>query len=58
MRWVWHVARTKRIKAYKSLCGKLEVKRPRGRPTRRCEDNIRMDLKEVGHEGVDWMHLA
>jgi hypothetical protein len=30
----------------------------RGRPRLRREDNIKMDLKEVGWEGVDWMHLA
>jgi hypothetical protein len=34
------------------------VTRPLGRPRRRWEDNIRMDLMEVGDEGVDWMHLA
>jgi hypothetical protein len=37
---------------------KLEGKRPLGRITRRCEDNIRMDLKEIGWEVVDWIHLA
>jgi hypothetical protein len=35
------------------LVGKLEGKRPFGRPRRRWEDNIRMDLKEIGWEGVD-----
>jgi len=43
---------------YKILVGKPEGKRPLGRPRRRWEDNIRMDLKELGWEGVDWMHLA
>jgi hypothetical protein len=38
--------------------GKPERKRPLGRPRRRWEDNIRMDLREVGWERVDWMHLA
>jgi hypothetical protein len=33
-------------------------KRPRGRYRRRWEDNIRMDLREVGCDVVDWMHLA
>jgi hypothetical protein len=28
------------------------------RPKRRCEDNIKMDLREIGREGVDWMHLV
>jgi len=43
---------------YAILVGKPEVKRPLGRPRRRREDNIRMDLREVGWEDVDWMHLA
>jgi hypothetical protein len=37
---------------------KPEGKRPLVRPRRRWEDNIRMDLREIGWEGVDWMHLA
>jgi len=40
------------------LVGKFEGKRPRGRPRRTWEYNIRMDLKEVGWEGVDWIHRA
>jgi hypothetical protein len=44
--------------AYKILVRKPEGRRARGRPRRRWEDNIRMDLKEIGWEGVDWMHLA
>jgi hypothetical protein len=43
---------------YKNFGGKLERKRPLGRRKRRGEDNIRMDLLEVGCEGVEWMHLA
>jgi hypothetical protein len=43
---------------YKIVVGKPERKRPLGRPTRRLEDNIRMDLREIGWEGVNWMHLA
>jgi len=42
---------------YNILVGKLEGKRPRGRPRRRQEDNIRMDLREIGWEYVDWMQL-
>jgi hypothetical protein len=38
--------------------GKPEEKRPLGRPKHRWEDNITMDLREIGWEGVDWMHLA
>jgi hypothetical protein len=37
---------------------KTEGKRPLGRPRRRWEENIRMNLGEIGWEGVDWMHLA
>ena len=38
--------------------GKHEGKRPLGRPRRRWEDNIKMDLQEVGCRGVDWIELA
>jgi hypothetical protein len=44
--------------AYKILFGKPEGKRPLGRPRRGFEDNIRMDLKEIGWKDVDWIHLA
>jgi len=37
---------------------KPEGKRPLGRPRRRWEDNITMDLKDIGWEGVDWVHLG
>jgi hypothetical protein len=40
------------------LVGKPEEKRPLGRPRRRWEDNIRMDLQEVGCGCVDWIGLA
>jgi hypothetical protein len=35
-----------------------EVKRPLGIPKRKSDDNIRMDLREIGWESVDWIHLA
>jgi len=38
--------------------GKPEGKRPLGRPRHRWEDNIKMDLQEVGCEGMDWIKLA
>jgi hypothetical protein len=38
--------------------GKPEGKRPQGRPRRRWEDNIEMDLQEVGCRGMDWIELA
>jgi hypothetical protein len=43
---------------YRVLVGKPEGKRPLGRSRRRWEDNIRMDLREVGCGGMDWMELA
>jgi hypothetical protein len=43
--------------AYKTV-GKLEGKRPLGRPRRRCKHNFRMDIREIVWEGVDWIHLA
>jgi len=52
------VARTGNIKcAYRVLVGKPEGKRPLGRPGHRWEDNIKMDLQEVGG-GIDWIELA
>jgi len=44
--------------AYKILVRKPEGKRLLGRPRHRWEDNIGMDLREIGWEGVNWMHLA
>jgi hypothetical protein len=44
--------------AYRILVRKPEGKKPLGRPRHRREDNIRMDLREIGRECVDWMHLA
>ena len=43
---------------YRVLVGKPEGKRPMGRPRRRWEDNIKMDLQEVGRSCGDWMELA
>jgi hypothetical protein len=49
MRWTEHVARMgEESKVYRVLMGKPEGKRPLGRPRRRWEDGIRMDLKEIG----------
>jgi hypothetical protein len=44
--------------AYSILVGKPEGKRPLGRPRRRWENNVRMDLNEIRCEGVDWIHVA
>jgi len=54
-----HVARMgERRGVYRVLVGKPEGKRPLGRPRRRWEDNIKMDLQEVGCGGMDWLELA
>jgi hypothetical protein len=47
-----------RRNAYRILVGKPDGKRPLGRPTRRWVDNIKMDLREVGWDGRDWIDLA
>jgi hypothetical protein len=44
--------------AYRILVGKPEGKRPLGRPRRRWADNIKMDLREIGWDGMDWIELA
>jgi hypothetical protein len=54
---MWH-AWERREKCTKFLVGKPEGKRPLGRPRRRWEDGIRMDLRETGLGGVDWIRLA
>jgi len=59
MRWAGHVARLgEGTGVYRVLVGKLEGKRPLGRPRRRWEDNIKMDIQEVGCGGMDWIELA
>jgi hypothetical protein len=59
MRWAGHVARmVEERRVYKVLVGKLEGKRPLGRPRPRWEDGVRMDLRETGLGGVDWIRLA
>jgi hypothetical protein len=59
LRWAGHVARMgKRKGAYRALVGKPEGRRPLGRPRRRWEDNIKMNLREVGWGGMDWINLA
>jgi hypothetical protein len=59
MRWAGHVARMgEKRNAYRILLGEPEVKRPLGRPRRRWVDNIKMELTEIGWDGVDWIHLA
>ena len=43
---------------YRVLVGRLEGKRPLGRPMHRWDYNIKMDLREVGWVGMDWIDLA
>jgi hypothetical protein len=43
---------------YNILVARREGKRPLRRHRRRCEDNIRMDLREMGWEGMNWMDVA
>jgi hypothetical protein len=59
MRWAEHVAIIGEERgAYRVLVGKPEGKRPMGRPRRRWEDNIKMDLQEVRCGVLDWIELA
>jgi hypothetical protein len=59
MRWVGHVARTgERRGVYRVLVGKSEGKRPLGRLWPRWENNIKIDVQEVGCGGMDWIGLA
>jgi len=54
-----HVARIgERRGVYRVFVGKPEGKRPLGRPRRRWENNIKIDLQEVGCGGMDWIELA
>jgi len=54
MRWTGHVARAGK----RALVGKSERERPFGRPRRRWDDNIKMDFKDVGCGGMDWIKLT
>jgi len=58
IRWVGHVARLEAMRnAYNILVGKSEGKRPLRRSRYRWKDNIRMDLREIWWEVVDWIYL-
>jgi hypothetical protein len=59
IRWTGHMARMGEERdVYRFLVVRPEGKRPLGRPRRRWEDNIKMDLREIGIDGVNWMRLA
>jgi hypothetical protein len=59
MRWAGHVARMEEVRgAYNILVGRPEERGPLGRPRRRWEGNIKVDLRETGFGDVDWIHWA
>jgi hypothetical protein len=59
MRWAGHVARMgEKRNAYRILVGRPEGNIPLGRLRRRWVGNIKMDLREIGWDGMDWIDLA
>jgi hypothetical protein len=59
MRFERHVARMREKRnVYRILVGKAEGKRPLGRRRRRWVDNIKMDLREIRWDGIDWIDVA
>jgi hypothetical protein len=59
MRWAGHVARLGEGRnVYRVLMGKSEGKIPLEKPRRRWEDGIKIDFREIGWGGVEWIHLA
>ena len=59
VRWVVHVARIgEKGNTGRISVGKPERKRTLGRPKFTCENNFKIDLKERGQEGINWIHLA
>jgi hypothetical protein len=59
IRWAEYVARMREKRnAYRILVEKPEGKKPLGRPRRMWLDNIKMDLRKIGWDGMDWIDLA
>jgi hypothetical protein len=59
MRWAGHVARiVEKRNAYRISVGKPEGNRSLGRPRRKWADNIKIDLREIKWDGMDWINLA
>jgi hypothetical protein len=59
LRWAWYMARVgEDRKVYRALVGKLEGKDPLGRPRRRWEVGIRMDLREAGRSRSSWFRIG
>jgi hypothetical protein len=55
---MWHAWRRGERGVYSVLVGSPEGKRPLGRPRHRWDDNIKMDLREMGIDGTNWIQLA
>jgi hypothetical protein len=59
MRWAGHVEHRGEMRnEYNILSEKPKRKSPLGKTRRRCEDNIRLDVREIGWEGLGWMQMA
>jgi hypothetical protein len=59
MRWAGHVAHMEGVRGvYRVLVGRPDGKKPLGRPRRRWEDNIKMDIRERRIDGSNWIRLA
>jgi hypothetical protein len=58
VKWARHVARIVKRYVYKILVGEPEEKKPLGRPRRSWVDNIKIDLREIGWDDVDWIDVA
>jgi hypothetical protein len=59
MRWEGHAARMREWRGvYRVLVGRPEGKRPLGTPTLRWDNNIKMDLRDIGIDGENWIRLA
>ena len=58
LRCAGHVLRMEEVSAFKILIGKSTEKRPLGRPRRKWEGNIRMDLREIGVNARNWVASA
>ena len=59
LRWAGHIAHMEQFRySYRVLVGKPEGKIPSGRPRHRWEENIKMNLREVGCDSGEWINLA
>jgi hypothetical protein len=54
----WHMKRGEEIRLPHIMVGKLQGKRPLGRPRRKWVNNIKMVLRELGWDGVEWIDMA